>query len=317
MRHRILFYISSSLLLITLTGNAVAYSPINSTSVPIHYHTYQPHYQNLWDVLPQYFQLNRNLSQPNVRNEINFLKKHPSYINELSHNTYPYLFYVFSEVQQKGLPAEIALIPMIESDYDPFRVSAKGAAGLWQMMPQTASALKLTINSWYDGRRNILASTNAALTQLKYLHHDFGDWLLAFAAYNCGDGKVHAAISYNQRHHRPTDFWSLPLPQETKQYVPKLLALAAVIAQQHHYGLPLHRIPNHPYFVAISVVGQLRLNQLAQLADTDSNTLRILNPGFSVWNDIPNGNYWILLPSNKLTTFHNNIKKAQDYARSD
>jgi len=276
------------------------------------YSDYQTSQENLWLSFRKNLGLNDATHQPLVRQQIAFLQKQPNYINELVRNATPYLFYIASEVRRYGLPAEIALIPMIESDYNPFGISKKGAVGLWQMMPNTATELGIKINHWYDGRRNIVTATNAALQHLKYLHSYFGDWLLALAAYDSGDGTVRAAIHYNQKHHLPTDFWSLPLPQETKHYVPKLLALAAIIKDPHRYGISLKAIPNRPYLQPIKVSGHLDLNQLSELSATDTKTLRLMNTGFRHWNHIPAATYWLVLPYEKLSTFTHHLAAIEN-----
>ena len=273
------------------------------------------HKTSLWPTLSNHFQLNHQLKQPAVQHQIQFLEHRQDYINELTENAKPYLYYIYSQTRLHNMPAEIALIPMIESDYDPFGISRTGATGLWQMMPGTASGLGLQIDWWYDGRRNIIRSTNAALKHLEYLHAYFGSWLLALAAYDSGDGTVRAAIRYNKRLHRPTDFWHLPLPTETKLYVPKLLGLAAVIANSNHYGLHLHEIANRPYFDGIKVKGQIELSKIAKLANTSINMIRKLNPAFRRWATAPTGSYWLLLPVDKASIFQqalSNIKKQQE-----
>ena len=138
---------------------------------------------------------------------------------------------------------------MIESNYNPFLYSKRGATGLWQLMPGTATGFSLLINWWYDGRRDVVASTNAALNYLEYLHDYFHSWLLAIAAYDAGEGTVAAAIRYNRRHGYLTDFWSLPLPYETREYVPKLLALADVIKNHQDYNLQLNPVENGPFLL--------------------------------------------------------------------
>lgn len=270
-----------------------------------------PLHRSLWPVISADFHLKKDIQKPAVQKEIEHLAKHQIYINELTHNARPYLYYIFKQTQKRHLPAELALLPMVESDYDPFAYSKRGATGLWQMMPGTGSGFGLRINWWYDGRRDIIASTNAALKYLTYLHSYFGNWLLAIAAYDSGEGTVREAIRYNKRHHRPTDFWSLPLPEETKHYVPKLLAFAAIIRNPKHYGLHLNAIPNHPYFTAIKMHGQIDLNRVAKLADANPKMIRKLNPGFRRWATNPKGQYWLLIPDSKINLFTAHLDQSQ------
>lgn len=273
---------------------------------------YWPHSmeKSLWTELAEHFQLNHDLDRRSVQYEINYLRHHQDYINELTHNAKPYLYYIYSQTLRHDMPAEIALVPMVESDYDPFGVSRTGATGLWQMMPGTASGLGIKIDWWYDGRRNVIQSTSAALKHLQYLHTYFGNWLLALAAYDCGDGTVRAAIRYNKRHHRPTDFWDLPLPKETKYYVPKILALAAIIEKPNHYGLRLKNIPNRPYFDGIKMKGQIEMSRIAKLSHTSIKVVRELNPAFRRWATSPSGSYWLLLPADKANLFQRALNQT-------
>ncbi len=241
---------------------------------------------------------------------------HRSYLNELVNNAGPYIFYIYQQTQLRNMPAEIALIPMVESGYNPFVYSRVGATGLWQIMPGTASGFGLTINWWYDGRRDITASTKAALDYLAYLHNYFNnDWLLAIAAYDSGEGTVQHALRYNQRHHRPLDFWSLPLPRETRNYVPKLLALSAIIASPYHYGITISSIPNQPYFAAVDMHEQIGIAQAAKLAGVDRQMMRSLNPGFRRWATQPDQSYTLLLPFDKLRAFKQGLAEIQHSER--
>ena len=311
MRYRILINICLTLGLVGLLTAYAATS--NQPKIEWHLSQYWPHSPdtNLWNELANHFTLDHYVDKPQVQHQINFLRRRQDYINELTNNAKPYLYFVYSQTQTHNMPVEIALVPMIESDYDPFGVSSTGATGLWQMMPGTASGLGLKIDWWHDGRRDVVASTNAALEHLRYLHSYFGNWLLALAAYNCGDGTVRAAIRYNKRHHLPTDFWHLRLPVQTKLYVPKLLALAAVVADRNHYNLHLAEIPNHPYFAGVKMEGQLELSRVAKLSNTSKKAIRKLNPTFRRWATIPIGKYWLLIPADKLRTFEKNLRGAE------
>ena len=268
-------------------------------------------HKNIWPAMSADFRLENYDQNPAVQKIITHLKKHQDYINELTHNAKPYLYYIFQQTQKRHMPAEIALLPMVESDYNPFAYSKRGATGLWQMMPGTGSGFGLRIDWWFDGRRGIVTSTNAALKYLAYLHSYFGNWLLAIAAYDSGGGTVRAAIRYNKLHHKPTDFWSLPLPAETKRYIPKLLAFAAIIRDSKHYGLHLNAIPNKPYFTAVKLHGQMNLSHIAKLANTSTETIRKLNPGFRRWATSPKGHHWLLVPSKNASIFTANLSQPQ------
>lgn len=263
---------------------------------------------NVWSALSSDFALDDNVDHPMTKKEIHYFLQHKEYLNELATNAEPYLYYVYDQTRKRGMPAEIALLPMVESNYYPFGVSTTGATGLWQMMPGTASGFGIKINWWFDGRRNIRASTQAALNYLSYLHNHFGNWLLAIAAYNSGEGTVEMAIQHNKRLGKPTDYWSLPLPYQTKMYVPKLLALANIFSNADTYHIDLPTIANHDYFQPVQMHGQINLDRVAQLADTPLATIRLLNPGFRRWATMPSQHYAILLPKNKVMTFLANLK---------
>lgn len=270
-----------------------------------------PH-KTFWQTLSNHFTLHDNSQQANVAKEIRWYQKRQYYINQLTANARPFIYYIYKETQKRHMPAELALLPMIESNYNPFLYSKRGATGLWQMMPGTASGFGLTINWWYDGRRSIIDSTKAALDYLAYLHDYFGDWLLAIAAYDSGEGTVQAAVLHNKHLGRPTDFWSLPLPSETKTYVPKLLALAALIKYPHKYGIYLNSINNKPYFTTIAMDHQIDLYHAAKLAHTDVKTIRQLNPGFRRWATIPDQPYSLVLPINKADLFKKQLKYSKN-----
>ncbi len=305
MRYRILSYICLSIGMASVIATTSLASSVETKK-----HSAS---SNLWVKLARHFQLDHNLNQAAVQKEIHFLQHRQDYVSELANNATPYLYYVYSQTQLHNMPAEIALIPMVESDYNPFGVSHTGAIGLWQIMPGTASALKLKMNWWYDGRRSVINSTQAALKHLQYLHSAFGNWLLAVAAYNSGNGTVRAAIRYNKSHHLPTDFWHLHLPTETKLYVPKLLGLAAVIANSNHYGLQLTPIKNHPYFDAIKMKGPIELSKIATLSSTSIKMVHQLNPAFRRWITTPSGSYWLLLPVGRAQLVQNTLSNSRHY----
>lgn len=265
-------------------------------------------HENLWISISHDFQLNNeDTSNYYVGKQVRWFRKQQYYLFELTRNAQPYIYYVLQQVRKRGMPSEIALMPMIESNYNPFNPSRRGAVGLWQIMPGTASGFGLTINWWYDGRRDVVASTNAALNYLQYLHDYFHDWLLAIAAYDSGEGRIIAAIRYNRRHHRPTDFWSLPLPYETKTYVPKLLALADIIKNHSDYGLRLIPVDNKPFFSTLTLKTQMPLEHLAKLSSTSTKLIRYLNPGFRRWATMPDHTYHFLVPIDKAQILRNRL----------
>lgn len=265
---------------------------------------------SIWTALSYNYQIDEPSSQPSVNAEIQWFQKHQDYITELTHNAQPYIYYVYQQLQKRHMPAELALLPMVESSYVPFVKSHVGATGLWQMMPETASGLGV---KGADGRRNVIASTNAALNYLSYLHRTFGSWSLALAAYNAGEGTVENAIQENIKHHLPTNFWSLHLPKETEAYVPKLLALAAIVQNPERYNVHLEPVANKAYFGAIQVDnGKIDLEDVAKLSNSDPNTLHKLNPGISSESTpLPKKAQYVLVPIDKLPVLQANLKVAQ------
>ncbi|HHB93018.1 MAG TPA: LysM peptidoglycan-binding domain-containing protein, partial [Thioploca sp.] len=236
--------------------------------------------------------------------EINKFLSNPDYFRRISTKAKPYFYHIVKEVEKRGLPMELALLPAIESAFEPRAISHKSAAGLWQFMPATGRHYGLTQNKWYDGRRDIAESTNAALNYLKTLHKMFdGDWFLALAAYNYGEGNVGKAIRRNKNSNRPTDFWSLKLPKETREYVPKLLAFAKIVANPGAYGIKLQKISNKPYFRKVNIDRQIELSVVAQLAGISLSDLKLLNPCYRRGVTSPRGPHSVSLPANKVYQF--------------
>lgn len=267
--------------------------------------------QNLWLVMAQNFSLPADVHHSNVQRQLQRDIQNPKYILRLTQNAKPYLYYVFQETKKLHLPAELALIPMIESDYIPGGSSKRGAVGLWQLMPDTASGYGIKMNSWYDGRRNTETSTKAALNFLSYLYTTFNhNWLLALAAYNAGPGTVMTAIRYNQQHGKPTDFWALPLPRQTKHYIPKLLALAAIIQHPHTYGVHLAPVPNKALTDTVTINKQMKLKTIAVLAHTSVHTVKKLNPALRRETTPPHQVLALVLPANTKTGFVQHLKDS-------
>jgi membrane-bound lytic murein transglycosylase D len=212
-------------------------------------------------------------------------------------------------VEARGMPLEFALLPVVESAYEPFAYSRSRAAGLWQFIPDTGSRFGLKRNWWYDGRRDVVESTRAALDYLQALHDQFnGDWLLAIAAYNVGENSVQRELDFNRANGKPTDFWHLRLPAETRAYVPKLLALKRLMAEPERYGLEFAAIPNEPYFAVIDTDSQIDLKIAAQLAGTSYDELVALNPGYNRWATDPDGPHGMLVPIDNADAFDTALK---------
>lgn len=260
--------------------------------------------QNMWTVIASNFSLPHYADTPAVQRQIEWFQTHQKYFLKVANQGQPYMYYIYESVKKRGLPGELVLLPMIESAYDPFAYSWVGAAGLWQMMPATGSNFGLKQDWWYDGRKDIISSTDAALDYLTYLETFFnGNWPLAIAAYNSGEGTVQNAIDRNAHRGRGTTFWELDLPAETESYVPRLLALAAIVSNPAKYGVDLPPIHNGPYFSMVSLKQQIDLSQAAKMADISLSTLYELNPGYNRWATDPKGPYRLLLPIDAVSLF--------------
>jgi len=234
----------------------------------------------------------------------NWYLSHPAYMSQITERAEPFLYLIVEEVERRELPLELALLPIVESAFDPFAYSSGGAAGLWQFMPATGERFHLQQDWWYEGRRDVRASTHAALDYLEYLNQLFnGDWLHTLAAYNSGEGRVLGAIKRNRRHGKPTDFWNLSLPRETRSYVPKLLALSDILQHPDRYGLSFPALPNHPTVAEVAIDGQIDLSLAARLAGMELDSLRRLNPAFKRWATAPDGPHRLLLPAKRVQQF--------------
>lgn len=251
----------------------------------------------LWQRVRAGYGLDWRQEHPRIDAELKRFQANPQYLSRVSQRSERYLHYVVNSLAERDMPLELALLPIIESAYDPFAYSHGRAAGMWQFIPGTAAHFGLKQNWWYDGRRDVVASTNAALDYLQQLHKTFdGDWLLALAAYNGGQGNVARAIKRNAAQGKPTDYWSLPLSRETQAYVPRLLAMARLVHSPARYGLNLYPVSNDPYFAAVDTLGQIDLARAAQLADIEIEELYLLNPGFNHWATDPEGPHQLLVP---------------------
>ena len=272
--------------------------------------------KDLWQLTREHMALPRALDNSKVQARIKWYAKHDHYLNKVAIRASRYYHHIVHSVIDRDMPAEIALLPVIESSYDPFVQSPAKAAGAWQFIPSTGDHFGLKRNWWYDGRKDILESTDAALDYLEYLHGFFdGDWLLALAAYNAGEGTVKRAIKKNIAKGKPTDFWSLDLPKETRAYIPKLLAVAEIFRNPGDHGLSLTPLDNSPHFAVVDTGGQIDLSRAAALAGIDIEELRQLNPGFSRWATDPEGPHRLLVPINKSQAFAQRIAKLDDTNR--
>lgn len=271
---------------------------------------------DLWQLTRDNMALPRATDNKTVAARIKWYAKHDRYLNKTIVRASDYYQYILREVLARGMPAEIALLPVIESSYDPFVKSPARAAGLWQFIPSTGDHFGLKRNWWYDGRRDVLESTNAALTYLDYLHSYFdNDWLLALAAYNAGEGNVRRAIKKNQKAGKPTDFWSLDLPKETRAYVPKLLAISEIFRNPETYGLSLTPLADEARFTVVETGGQIDLARAAEFAGVDIDVLYKFNPGYSRWATDPEGPHRLLVPVDRAARFADQLAQIDDSER--
>ena len=230
--------------------------------------------------------------------------RHPDYLARVFTRAQRYLPYITAEIERRGLPLELALLPIVESAYDPFAYSHGRAAGLWQMIPGTARRFGVRQNWWYDGRRDVVDSTRAALDYLEYLHGlNEGNWLNAIASFNSGEGNVLRSVKRHRKAGKPDDFWYLKLPRETSMYVPKLLALVDIVANPAAYDLTLPSVADEPQFIVADIGSQLDLALAAELAGVDVDTVYAYNPGYNRWSTDPAGPHRLVLPVEAGDTF--------------
>lgn len=236
---------------------------------------------------------------PAYRRELEWYAKHPDYLERVFLRAERYLHHIAESLDERGMPADLALLPIVESAFDPFAYSHGRAAGLWQIIPGTAERLGIKQDWWFDGRRDVLESTRGALDYLELLHKQFdGDWLLAVAGYNSGPGNVSRALKRAAAANKGSDFWSIRpyLPRETRTYVPRLLAMRALVAEPEQYGITLPEIANEPYFAVVDTGGQIDMTLAAQLAELDTDQLYQLNAGVNRWATDPEGPHRMLVP---------------------
>lgn len=237
------------------------------------------------------------------------LSSNPEYVNRLLQRSSYYLFYIVEEVEAREMPSELALLPFVESAFNPRAVSPAKASGMWQFMPATGKDYKLAQNMFRDERRDIIHSTRAALDYLQRLYNIFGDWHLALAAYNWGEGSVARAIKRNQDLGLPTDYFSLKMPNETRNYVPKLLAYKRVVDNPKAYGLNLPKVENHPYFLAVKINKDIDVDLAIQLSEISKDQFISLNPSFTKPVILSAASPQILLPFGKAEIFQDNLQK--------
>jgi len=264
--------------------------------------------QDIWPRVRRGFALEDGLNELRVQSHLDWHRCRIDFIERVTARAEPYLHLILEEIEQREVPTELALLPIVESAYIPYAYSHGRAAGLWQFIPATGQRFGLKQNWWYDGRRDVVESTRAALDYLEYLHKLFdGDWLLALAAYNAGEGNVRRAIRRNEARGLPTDFWHLDLPRETQNYVPKLLALKALVSEPEYHNVNLWPVPDEPYLTVVPLPSQMDLAVAAELAEMEVDDMYMLNPAFNRWATDPNGPHALLLPIDRATRFRTGL----------
>jgi len=262
---------------------------------------------DLWPRIRSGFAM-RELNSKLVAKHEKWYAGHPDYVARMTERARLYLYYITEEVERRGMPSEIALLPMIESAFNPGAYSTSRASGIWQFIPSTGKKFGMQQNWWYDGRRDVISATNGALDYLQKLHDMFGDWELALAAYNCGEGAVQRAQAHNRKRGLPVDYASLKLLKETRNYVPKLMAIKNIVANPASFGLTLQDIPNEPYFAAVATTKHIDVKLAAQLADISIEEFTALNPAHNRPVILQENTDLILLPIGKIETFRANLE---------
>lgn len=267
--------------------------------------------QDLWERIRQGFAI-PDLEHELVGAQEQWYGSRPDYIERMTTRSRKYLYHIVEELEQRNMPTELALLPYIESAFNPQAVSSAKAAGMWQFMPATGSYFDLTQNAFRDDRRDVLASTKAALDYLEKLHRMFGDWHLALAAYNWGEGSVGRAIKRNERQGQGTSYAELSMPNETRNYVPKLQAVKNIIASPDKFQIELPHIENHPYFQAVDIQRDMDIDLVARLADVRVEDFKALNPSFNRPTIFAAGTTQILLPWDNAKVFQRNLAAYVD-----
>ncbi|MBT9612979.1 MAG: LysM peptidoglycan-binding domain-containing protein [Burkholderiales bacterium] len=263
--------------------------------------------RDLWARIRVGFALSE-LDSALVKENENWYASRPDYVARMLDRSKRYMFYIVEEVEKRGMPTEIALLPMIESAFNPKAYSRSHAAGIWQFIPSTGRHFGLSQNWWVDSRRDVIAATDAALDYLQKLHNMFGSWELALAAYNWGEGSVSRAIAKNKARGEPTDYLSLRMPNETRQYVPRLLAIKNLIATPHNFGIDLGVVPNQPYFAQITLTQHIDVALAAKLSDTTLDEFTSLNPHYNRPVIQAKQPITLLLPVDKAEVFASNLE---------
>jgi membrane-bound lytic murein transglycosylase D len=267
-------------------------------------------YNTIWERLFSLYAL-PEIENDRIEKELQKYLKRPKYMAKIQQRAEPYLYFIIDEIESKQIPGELALLPAVESAFRPDAISKSRASGLWQFMPATGLLFGLEQNWWYDGRNDIYKSTKAATSYLKRLSQIYNDdWFLALSAYNAGMGTIRKAIRKNKKNNLATDYWSLALYKETMTYVPKLLAIAKILANAEKYNIPLQKIPNKPYFNIVNIDSPLDLSKAAEMAQMPINNFFTLNPAFKRSCTVPNSSNHLLIHIDKFEIFKEKLAQT-------
>jgi membrane-bound lytic murein transglycosylase D len=266
---------------------------------------------DLWQRIRNGFAMHE-LDSPLIARHEQWYASRPDYVARMMERSQRYLYFITEEVEKRGMPTEIALLPMIESAFNPGAYSIGSASGIWQFIPSTGRNFGLQQNWWYDGRRDIVNATKGALDYLQKLHDQFGDWELALAAYNWGEGAVERAQEHNRKRGLPTNYASLKMPDETRNYVPKLLAVKNIVSNPEKFGLALQSVPNQPYFTAVTTARHIDVKLAAKLANVSLEEFIALNPAHNRPVILQENADVLLLPVDKAETFRANLESYNE-----
>ncbi|WP_087019485.1 LysM peptidoglycan-binding domain-containing protein [Thaumasiovibrio subtropicus] len=288
----------------TQTGSNATAKQTDAVSKPVVKALTPQQQENVWDRITMQLSLEVP-DEDRVEYYRKWYLRHPTHLKTVAERAEPFLFLITEKVEERGFPLELAMLPIVESSFDQFAYSHGRAAGLWQITPPTGRTFGLEQNWWYDGRRDVVKSTDAALDLLDYLQKKFdGDWLHALAAYNTGEGRVFRAIRNNKAEGKSTEFWALKLPRETSDYVPKLLAVADVISNADEYGIEIPAIANKQVVELVEPGVQMDIGLAAKYAGMDVKALQRLNPAYNQWATAPSGTNHFLLPLENAARFN-------------
>lgn len=290
--------------------SAISIPTIAPTATPfLNEHNSDPQQIDVWQRIRNGYGMREQDSKLIARYE-QWYANRPEYVTRMTERGQRYLYFIVEEVEKRGMPMEIALLPMIESAFNPGAYSTARASGIWQFIPSTGKNFGMQQNWWYDGRRDVVSATKGALDYLQKLHDQFGEWDLALAAYNCGENSVMRAQAHNRKRHLPTNYASLKLPKETRGYVPKLMAVKNIVSYPESFGLVLTDVPNKPYFAEVSTSRHIDLELAAEMAGISVEDFIALNPAHNRPVILLKGDDVLLLPVDKVETFRANLEHA-------